>query len=111
MTKASTRATAPKNSAGTSAPMSQLLCSARASGISWTIGAWRGFAGPKGLPQEVTDKLVPAFAKVYESNDYKNFMGQRGVGVIYMPPEEFAKFAEARDQSLGEVMKGIGLAK
>ncbi len=82
-----------------------------ATGISWTIGAWRGFAGPKGLPQEVTDKLVPAFAKVYESNDYKNFMGQRGFGVIYMPPEEFAKFAEARDQSLGEVMKGIGLAK
>ena len=82
-----------------------------ATGISWTIGAWRGFAGPKGLPQEVTDKLVPAFAKVYESNEYKNFMGQRGFGVIYMPPEEFAKFAEARDQSLGEVMKGIGLAK
>jgi tripartite-type tricarboxylate transporter receptor subunit TctC len=82
-----------------------------ATGISWTIGAWRGFAGPKGLPQEVTDKLVPAFAKVYESKEYKNFMGQRGFGVIYMPPEEFAKFAEARDQSLGEVMKGIGLAK
>jgi tripartite-type tricarboxylate transporter receptor subunit TctC len=82
-----------------------------ATGISWTIGAWRGFAGPKGLPQEVTDKLVPAFAKVYESKDYKNYMGQRGFGVIYMPPEEFAKFAEARDQSLGEVMKGIGLAK
>ena len=42
-----------------------------ATGISWTIGAWRGFAGPKGLPQEVTDKLVPALAKVYESKEYK----------------------------------------
>lgn len=82
-----------------------------ATGITWTIGAWRGFAGPKGLPQEVTDKLVPAFAKVYESQEYKGFMGQRGFGVIYMPPAEFATFAEARDQSLGEVMKGIGLAK
>ncbi len=82
-----------------------------ATGIAWTIGAWRGFTGPKGMPQEATDRLVPALAKVYESKEYKDFMSQRGFGTIYMPPEEFAKFAEARDQSLGEVMKGLGLAK
>jgi tripartite-type tricarboxylate transporter receptor subunit TctC len=82
-----------------------------ATGISWTIGAWRGFSGPKGLPQEVTDKLVPAFAKVYESKEYKDFMSSRGFGVIYKPPAEFAEFAAQRDASLGEVMKGLGLAK
>jgi tripartite-type tricarboxylate transporter receptor subunit TctC len=82
-----------------------------ATGIGWTLGAWRGFVGPKALPAEVTDKLVPALAKVYESADYKNFMAQRGFGVIYMPPQEFAAFMEQRDQSLGEVMKSLGLAK
>jgi tripartite-type tricarboxylate transporter receptor subunit TctC len=79
--------------------------------IGWTLGAWRGFVGPKGLPAEITDRLVPALAKVYESEEYKTFMAQRGFGVIYMPPQEFAAFMEQRDQSLGEVMKSLGLAK
>jgi tripartite-type tricarboxylate transporter receptor subunit TctC len=82
-----------------------------ATGLKWTIGAWRGFAGPKGLPQEVVDRLVPALARVYESKDFKDFMAQRGFGTIYLAPAEFERFMAERDASLGEVMKGLGLAK
>ncbi len=81
-----------------------------AAGLDWTLGAWRGFAGPAGLPAEVTDVLVPALAKTYESQEFKDFMGSRGFGTIYAPPAEFETFMASRDASLGEVMKGLGLA-
>ncbi|MFO1038092.1 MAG: tripartite tricarboxylate transporter substrate binding protein [Geminicoccaceae bacterium] len=81
-----------------------------ATGLDWVLGAWRGFAGPKGLPPEVTDVLVPALSKTYESQEFKDFMGSRGFGTIYAPPAEFAEFMAKRDASLGEVMKSLGLA-
>jgi tripartite-type tricarboxylate transporter receptor subunit TctC len=81
-----------------------------AAGLDWTIGAWRGFAGPKGLPAEVTGVLVPALAKVYESQEFKDFMGGRGFGTVYAEPARFEIFMGRRDGSLGEVMKGLGLA-
>ena len=81
-----------------------------ATGLDWVIGAWRGFAGPKGLPADVTGVLVPALAKVYESQEFKDFMGSRGFGTIYAEPAKFETFMAGRDASLGEVMKGLGLA-
>jgi tripartite-type tricarboxylate transporter receptor subunit TctC len=81
-----------------------------ATGLDWTLGAWRGFAGPKGLPDEVTGVLVPALAKVYESAEFKEFMSTRGFGTVYAAPAEFETFMAQRDASLGEVMKGLGLA-
>jgi tripartite-type tricarboxylate transporter receptor subunit TctC len=82
-----------------------------ATGIDVKVGAWRGIAGPEGLPQEVTDKLVPALQKVHESQEFKDFMGRQGYGMIYAPPEEFVEFMASRDAFFGETMKGLGLAK
>lgn len=81
-----------------------------ATGLEWVIGAWRGFAGPKDLPAEVTGVLVPALAKAYESAEFKDFMGSRGFGTIYADPAQFETFMAERDASLGAVMKGLGLA-
>ena len=36
--------------------------------------------------------LVAAIKKVDDSKEYKDFMASRGFGVIYLPPDEFAKF-------------------
>jgi tripartite-type tricarboxylate transporter receptor subunit TctC len=80
-------------------------------GLDWTMAAWRGIVGPKGLPAEVTDKLVPALKQVYDSQEYKNFMNQRGFGMIYEAPDQFRTFMAESDQSLGEVMKAVGLAR
>lgn len=80
-----------------------------ATGLAWTIGAWRGFAGPKDMPAEVTDVLVSALAKAYESSEFKDFMGSRGFGTIYADPTKFEAFMADRDASLGAVMKALGL--
>lgn len=82
-----------------------------ATGLDWTLGAWRGIAGPKGLPQEVVDRLVPVLAKIHQSQEFRDFMAQRGFGVVWKGPAEFAEFMAQRDTALGEVMKQLGLAK
>jgi tripartite-type tricarboxylate transporter receptor subunit TctC len=82
-----------------------------ATGLDWTLGAWRGFVGPKGLPQDVVDTLVPAFKKVVEAQQFVEFMNNRGFGIVYKEPAEFVSFMEASDANLGEVMKAVGIAK
>jgi tripartite-type tricarboxylate transporter receptor subunit TctC len=80
-------------------------------GIKYSTGAWRGFAGPKGLPQDVATKLTAALHKAYESKEYKDFMSSRGFGVKWADAAGFAQFMETADKQMGEAMKAAGLAK
>ncbi|MEW6254338.1 MAG: tripartite tricarboxylate transporter substrate binding protein [Pseudomonadota bacterium] len=82
-----------------------------ATGSDWTIGAWRGIAGPKGLPKEAVDKLIPALKKAYESKEYQDFLSSRGFGGRWAEGAAFATFMAESDASLGAVMKEVGLAK
>jgi tripartite-type tricarboxylate transporter receptor subunit TctC len=82
-----------------------------ATGSNWTMAAWRGIAAPKNLPPEARDKLVAAIRKIVASKDYTDFMAQRGFGVIYAPPEEFALFMAKSDKDLGATMKAVGIVK
>jgi tripartite-type tricarboxylate transporter receptor subunit TctC len=82
-----------------------------ATGLDWTVAAWRGIAGPKGMPQEVVDKLVPVLQEIHESQEFKDFMAQRGFGLVWRDPEGYRQWMAESDESLGEVMKAVGLAK
>lgn len=82
-----------------------------ATGSNWTMAAWRGIATPKGIPAEARDKLVAAIKKIVASKEYNEFMTQRGFGVIYEGPDEFAKFMAKSDSDLGATMKSVGIAK
>src|SRR6267378_2628434 len=82
-----------------------------ATGSNWTMAAWRGIAAPKGVPVDVRDKLVAAIKKIASSKEYNDFMTQRGFGVIYEGPDEFAKFMAKADADLGATMKAVGIVK
>jgi tripartite-type tricarboxylate transporter receptor subunit TctC len=82
-----------------------------ATGSSWTIGAWRGIAAPKGIPAEARDKLVAVIQKIATSKEYAEFMSGRGFGVVYKGPDDFAKFMAKADADLGATMKAVGIAK
>jgi tripartite-type tricarboxylate transporter receptor subunit TctC len=75
------------------------------------MAAWRGIAAPKGIPKDVEARLVAAVKSAYDSADYKKFMADRGFGVIYMPPGDFAKFMEKSSSDLGATMKAVGIVK
>jgi tripartite-type tricarboxylate transporter receptor subunit TctC len=82
-----------------------------ATGSDWKIGAWRGIAAPKGLPKDVSDKLVAAIKKIAASKEYTDFMSGRGFGVAYLGPDEFGRFMAKSDTDLGATMKAVGIVK
>ena len=82
-----------------------------ATGSDWKLGAWRGIAAPKGLPNDVRDKLVAAIRKIAASKEYADFMSSRGFGVVYLGPDEFGRFMAKSDADLGATMKAVGIVK
>ncbi|MCK8780037.1 tripartite tricarboxylate transporter substrate binding protein [Rhizobium sp. NTR19] len=80
-------------------------------GSDWEFGAWRGIVAPKGLPDDIRDKLIAALEKVYNSEEYNKFLSAQGFGANFLPGEEFGKFMATNDVNFGETMKAIGLAK
>lgn len=82
-----------------------------ATGLNWTIANWRGIGGPKGIPQEVIDALVPAIEKICRSQEFGEFMEKRGYGVICLGPQAFAESLQAKEQQFGDALQAAGLAK
>ena len=82
-----------------------------AAGIDYSVGAWRGIAGPKGLPQDVATKLTAALKKTYDSKEFKDFMSNRGFGTVWGNAAQFAAFMDKGDAQMGDAMKAAGLSK
>ncbi len=82
-----------------------------ATGSNWKMAAWRGIAGPKGMPDEATAKLTAALENVWKSAEFQEFMDGRGFGLIWKPGDEFAAWMSESDAALGTVMQAVGLAK
>ncbi|WPZ36101.1 tripartite tricarboxylate transporter substrate binding protein [Thalassobaculum sp. OXR-137] len=82
-----------------------------AGGPNWQTAAWRTVAGPKGLPADVQAKLAATVEKVYNSQEFKDFMAGRGFGMIWGGPDALAKHYETSDADYGKVLKAVGLAK
>ena len=80
-------------------------------GLDYPVAAWRGIAGPKGLPPDVTAKLIATIKKISESKEWKDFAASKGYGTAWAPGPEFAAFMAKGDASMGVVMKAVGLAK
>jgi len=75
------------------------------------VGVWRGIAGPKGLPDDVTAKLEAALKKVNESKEFRDFMAKRGFGVAFASGKEYGDYMAKSTADFGEVLKAIGMAK
>ena len=80
-------------------------------GSSWTMGVWRGIAGPKGLPTDVKKKLETALEKINAGKEYRDFMAGRGFGVAYADGAGFGQFMDKGDVEMGKVLSGLGMAK
>ena len=82
-----------------------------ATGSDWATGAWRGIAAPKGLPAPIAARLEASVKKAYDSKDYKDFMAQRGFGLLWGGSAEFASFMAKGDADMKTVMTAVGIAK
>jgi tripartite-type tricarboxylate transporter receptor subunit TctC len=82
-----------------------------ATGSDWTMGVWRGIAGPKGLPAEVQARMEAVLKKINESKEYRDFMANRGFGVAYADGAAFGKFMDKGDADMGQILQALGMAK
>ncbi len=82
-----------------------------AAGSKWLSGVWRGIAAPKNLPKAVEERLIAAVKKAYDSQEYKDFMDNRGFGTRYLPPAEFAAMMAKTDTEVGVLMKKFGMVR
>jgi tripartite-type tricarboxylate transporter receptor subunit TctC len=80
-------------------------------GTEWSMGAWRGIAGPKGMPQEAVTRLGAALNKVVNDPEFKKLMDARKFGVTYADPAGFKKYLTDAEARFGVAAKAAGLAK
>jgi tripartite-type tricarboxylate transporter receptor subunit TctC len=59
----------------------------------------------------VQARLEASVKKACDSKDYRDFMAQRGFGVLCGNAEEFAKFMAKGDGDMKTVMTAVGIAK
>ncbi len=83
----------------------------QAIGVNYDVAAWRGIAGPKGLPADVNTKLIATIKKIADSKEWKDFAASKGYGTAWAPGAEFATFMAKGDVAMGKTMKAVGLAK
>lgn len=80
-------------------------------GIDFTMSAWRGIAGPKGMPANVVAEQACYLDEIVHGKEYKDFMSKAGFGIEWRGPQDFADYVAEQDKTKGEIMKAAGLAK
>ena len=80
-------------------------------GFNWSLGTWRGIAGPKGLPDEVVSVLEPALKRAVESDQFVTFMNQVGYGTTWISSKDAISFLSEDNERFGSLLKKLGLAK
>jgi tripartite-type tricarboxylate transporter receptor subunit TctC len=80
-------------------------------GTDYTIGEWRGIAGPKGMDPEIVATLEEALKAAYESETYQGFMSKQGFGTEWRDAEDFAKLMAEMDAEFGKIVESVGLSQ
>lgn len=60
-------------------------------GSKWTYSVTHGIAGPKGLPDDIANRLIAALGKVVQSDAFREAMATRSIEVAWQPGDEFRK--------------------
>jgi tripartite-type tricarboxylate transporter receptor subunit TctC len=73
------------------------------------VGTWTGFVGPKGIPQEVVQKLNAAVAAVVNDPVIKQRLLDEGAEIRLMSPVDFGAFMRAENARWVKVVKDAGI--
>lgn len=72
----------------------------------WDIeyGAWRGISGPKGMPQDVIQKLYPVFKKALETPEVRDKFKKADYSVMIQGPEAFLNYIKTDFESIKQIL-------
>lgn len=75
----------------------------------WT--QWRGVVGPKGMPDDIKNKIAGAVQKVMATDEMKQFVHNDSLVADVMGPVDFTKFVTEQDQITVDWLKQLGFSK
>lgn len=80
-------------------------------GFDVSFGTWRGLAVPNSTSEDAKTILHDAFKKGMETDAFKKFAADTGLGVSYMSAEDWEKDLSTSSVSIANTMKALGLAR
>jgi tripartite-type tricarboxylate transporter receptor subunit TctC len=80
-------------------------------GVDWALGGWRGIAGPRNLPADITTRLRQAMRKVVADAEFVRLMGSRHFGIEYLDGPDFATWLDAAERRFGDAARAAGLVR
>jgi len=69
---------------------------------------WRGFFGVPGLSNEMRQKYIATFDKMYDTKEWPEVRDQNKWVDIYLPGDQFVQFLEKQEAEIGGLMKELG---
>lgn len=82
---------------------------AKKKGIHVQVATGISLWAPKGIPQDVVNKLAAAFEKAAETENFKKVCLKFDMPNDFMGPKEVAKLVQTQDKFMGEFIKSLGL--
>ncbi|PMR74036.1 Bug family tripartite tricarboxylate transporter substrate binding protein [Billgrantia endophytica] len=70
---------------------------------------FRGIIGPKGIPDDVKEKLAGALERVTQTEDYIEYIESSNLNSRFMGPEEFTEFVERQNEIVAEWVERLDL--
>ncbi|MEF2552630.1 tripartite tricarboxylate transporter substrate binding protein [Aurantimonas sp. A2-1-M11] len=78
-------------------------------GREWAGGTWRAVVAPAAIPDDAREKLTKAVDAAWHSDEFQNFMTERGFGLNFLSGEDFQTYLAEQHVQNGEIMKLLGL--
>jgi tripartite-type tricarboxylate transporter receptor subunit TctC len=80
-------------------------------GLDIIFGTWHGVAAPKGLPEDVRNKLAEGLKGMINEPAFKKNMEDMGVSVEYLGPQESLDQWISDNTKLSKIVKETGIAE
>ncbi|GAW91893.1 C4-dicarboxylate ABC transporter substrate-binding protein [Calderihabitans maritimus] len=80
-------------------------------GYDYVEGAYRGMAGPPGLPEDIIKILAEANRKVNQNSAFREKLEGMGFKLVDLGPEESKKLIAEKTEYYRKILKELGLIK
>lgn len=84
---------------------------AKEGGIDLVVQKFRGLAGPKGLPEEITKAWDQAIPRLLDDPEYKKKYEAAGLVPAFMPHSEAVAFTQGFAEEQKTILSDVGIAK
>ena len=76
-------------------------------GVDWEMGSWIGVTAPEGTPENRVDFLRECIGEVAESDEYREFLVNTGIGLADRDGAEFTDFTRSEATRFGTLISEI----